>query len=96
MRISDGSNPGVRIDLQHEVDLVRDAPPAGRAAASAPEGVSEYSSGHELAQLLAAVQETDEVRPGRVEEVSQRLAAGFYDRHDVTEQTAEAMLDFSE
>lgn len=95
MRISDGANPGIRIDLQHDVDLVRGGAPAGRAPSSAPDVASEYSSGPELAQLIAAVRATDDVRPGRVEEVSQRLAAGFYDSHEAAERTAEAILDGS-
>lgn len=90
MRISNGFLSGPRIDRQSEVDPAQ--APTVRSGPVAQQDVSNYTSAHELAQLVATVNGSEDVRPGLVQEVSRRLAAGFYSTPEAAERTAEAIL----
>jgi hypothetical protein len=90
MRISNGFLSGARIDWQNDVDPAKAS--TVRSGSVAQQDASNYSSAHELAQLVATVNESEEVRPGLVQEVSRRLAAGFYSTPEAAERTAATIL----
>lgn len=68
---------------------------AGRAASSADE--VNISSDARLAQTLnramKAIEETPEVREGKVAEVQEKLDSGFYESDEVIDDVAEQVTD---
>src|SRR5437867_3819434 len=94
MRINEGLQSGTRIDGQHEVDSAPRAPAsAGQSTSVAPQDGGNYASAPELARLVDAVRQTEDVRPGVVGDVSRRLASGVYDTREAAQRTAEAILN---
>lgn len=96
MRIYERFVSGMRIDDQHDIDAARMPASAAKSASVAPQDASNYASAPELAQMVAAAAETDEVRLQLVADVSRRLAAGIYDTHEAVDRTAEAILTSSD
>lgn len=92
MRINEGFLSGARVDQRHDVNPAHGPASAVRSASVTAHDASSYASAPELAQLVAGVNETDDIRPEVIEEVSRRLAAGLYDSRDAAERTAEAIL----
>lgn len=96
MRISDSYFSGVQTGRRPEFDPATGTTPSDRPVTLTAGDSSEFAGASELAQLSAAVMNTDEIRTGLVESVSRRLAAGFYDTHDAAQQTADAILNAAE
>jgi hypothetical protein len=92
MRIAEGLPLSARIDGRQGVDSAEGSTiPAPLAPPARPE-VSHYSGGHDLMQIVSSANATEDVRPGVVDEVSRRLAAGVFETRTSAEQTAEAIL----
>lgn len=92
MRINEGFLSGSRVDQRQGVNPAHSPASASRSASVVADDASTYASGPEFAQLVARVNETEDVRPDVIEEVSRRLAAGLYDSRAAAERTAEVIL----
>jgi hypothetical protein len=96
MRINEGHLSGKPIDRQHDIDPALGSGASERPASEVSQFASDYSSLRELARLAAAVNETEEIRPGLVQEVSRRLVAGAYVTREAAEHAAEAILQVAD
>lgn len=92
MRIYERFVSGMHIDDQHDIDPAKTPASAAKSASVAPQDASNYASAPELAQMVAAVTETEDFRSELVADVSRRLAAGAYDTREAVERTAEAIM----
>lgn len=95
MRINEGFLSGARVDQRHDVNPAHSPASAVRSASVAPNDTSSDTTASEFVQLVFRVDETDEVRPEVIAEVSRRLAAGLYDSRAAAERAAEVILQTS-
>jgi hypothetical protein len=90
MRISNGFLSGLRIDRPNDIDPGQAS--TARTGPVAQQDAGNDSSVNELAQLVTALNGTEEIRSGLVEEVARRLVSGYYSTAEAAERTATAIL----